>query len=333
MSTKLQLWLTSTAVHCRPSKWMRKTYPVPHSFETQITSWPSHKSRSESERTHILQLRSYKQERLPIGSPKDLESILSAHVHLPCTNASFQHEWTEKSTSGLHRISASTKKGGHWGFRRKKQLIQVPWGSSLDRQYEFVGLRDSRNHKRYSVTIPWSWVFIKNPPVAQLLKNLPTFHKTRRLITVFIRALILFLSSIRSVQCIPTHPISPTSILILSSHIYLGLPNSLSPYGFLTIIYVYKVKHPCNRPWRTIGLWDVADPKLSVQSAHRLRLGCQPCEQAALYHQKDLLVFISVTGWVNPRTMVRLKGFGKLKKFNDLNGTRKTRHSGLQHSV
>jgi hypothetical protein len=32
-----------------------------------------------------------------------------------------------------------------------------------------------------------------------------------------------------------------------------------------------KVKLSRNRPWRPIGLWDVKDPTLSRQSAHRWR--------------------------------------------------------------
>jgi hypothetical protein len=34
-----------------------------------------------------------------------------------------------------------------------------------------------------------------------------------------------------------------------------------------------RVQTPRDRPWRPIGLWDVKDPTLSRQSAHRLRLG------------------------------------------------------------
>jgi hypothetical protein len=68
---------------------------------------------------------------------------------------------------------------------------------------------------------------------------------------------------------------------------------------------------PCNRPWRPIGLWDVKDPTLSRQSAHRWRLGCQPYASAALYPPERLV--ISVGSSVNPRVIVRLKGLGKLK--------------------
>jgi hypothetical protein len=45
-----------------------------------------------------------------------------------------------------------------------------------------------------------------------------------------------------------------------------------------------KIKtNRCNRPWRPVGLWDVEDPTMSTQSAHRGRRGCQPYAPAALY--------------------------------------------------
>jgi hypothetical protein len=44
--------------------------------------------------------------------------------------------------------------------------------------------------------------------------------------------------------------------------------------------------HPCNRPRRPTGLWDVETPTFSRQSAHRWRW-CQPYAPAALYPQED----------------------------------------------
>jgi hypothetical protein len=47
---------------------------------------------------------------------------------------------------------------------------------------------------------PWSCALLDKPPVVQLLKNFPTFYGTRRLITVFTRALHWSLLTARSIQ-------------------------------------------------------------------------------------------------------------------------------------
>jgi hypothetical protein len=86
----------------------------------------------------------------------------------------------------------------------------------------------------------WSWSLLEKLPIVQLLKNFPAFYGTRRFVTVFTRALHWSLSWARSIQSIPVHPISLRSILILSTHLRLGLPSGLFHSGFPTnILYAF----------------------------------------------------------------------------------------------
>jgi hypothetical protein len=85
--------------------------------------------------------------------------------------------------------------------------------------------------------------------------------------------------------------------------------------------YRGKVKLPCNRPWRPIGLWDVEVPTFSLDNrltdGGKVSLTCRP----PFTPPGRFLVVISVRGWVDPRAIVRLEGLGQLKKIH-LIGTR-----------
>ena len=81
---------------------------------------------------------------------------------------------------------------------------------------------------------PWSTVLLENLTGFQLLKKLPSFYGTRKFITVFTSARHMFLSWASSIESIPPHSTSWRSILILSSHLRLGLPCGLFPSDFPT---------------------------------------------------------------------------------------------------
>jgi hypothetical protein len=67
--------------------------------------------------------------------------------------------------------------------------------------------------------------------LSQLTKKFPAFYGTRRFFTVLTSARHLSLSWANSIQSPRSPPTSWTSILILFSHLRLGLPNGLFPSG------------------------------------------------------------------------------------------------------
>ena len=80
----------------------------------------------------------------------------------------------------------------------------------------------------------WSRVLFEKLIGFQLVKIFPAFYGTRMFISAFTIARHLSLSWASSIQSIPPHPTSWRSILILSSHLRLGLPSGLFPSGFPT---------------------------------------------------------------------------------------------------
>ena len=81
---------------------------------------------------------------------------------------------------------------------------------------------------------PWCRVLLEKLTGLQLVKKLPAFHGTRRFITALTSVSQLSLSWASPIQSIYPHPTSWRSILILSTHLLLGLPTGLLPSGFPT---------------------------------------------------------------------------------------------------
>ena len=119
----------------------------------------------------------------------------------------------------------------------------------------------------YLIT-PWSRVLLENPTSSQLVKKLPELYGTRRFITAFRSDRHLSLSWARSIHFLPPHTTSWRSILILYSHLRLGLPNGLIPSGlqpkhstftYIPLLYPIRTIYPTHLirldliTWKILG--------------------------------------------------------------------------------
>jgi len=81
---------------------------------------------------------------------------------------------------------------------------------------------------------PWCRVLLEKLTGSQLVKKFPAFHGTRRFITALTTFRHLSLSWASPIQSIYPQLTSWRSVLILSTHLRLGLPSGLFPSGFPT---------------------------------------------------------------------------------------------------
>jgi hypothetical protein len=84
-------------------------------------------------------------------------------------------------------------------------------------------------HAKNSYLLHGAESFLRSQLVLQLIKIFPAFYGTRKFITVLTSAHHLSLSLANSIQSPQPLPTSSRSILILSFHLRLGLPNGLFP--------------------------------------------------------------------------------------------------------
>jgi hypothetical protein len=146
----------------------------------------------------------------------------------------------------------------------------------------------------------------EKPPAMQLLKDFPIFHGTRRFITVFRKAVHWSLSWATSIQSVPLHTISLRSILILSTHLRLGLPIGLFPSGFPAKSYMHSASpHSCymscpshptwldhsNYIWKRAQVMKLLIMQFSLTSCHFISLQSRYSPQhSVLKHPQSMFL-------------------------------------------
>ena len=140
-----------------------------------------------------------------------------------------------------------------WG--RTQPLTEIPEISPGDEGGRCVGLtphhfvcRLSRNCGILNLTYlltPWCRVLLEKLTGLHLVKKFSAFHGTRRYITALTSVRHLSVSWASPIQSIYPHPTYWRSVLILSTHLRLGLPIGLFPSGFPTKTLYTPSPHPC----------------------------------------------------------------------------------------
>ena len=115
----------------------------------------------------------------------------------------------------------------------------------------------------YSLTYlltPLCRVLLEKLTDLQLVKKFPAFHGTRRFITALTSVCHLSLSWASPIQSIDPHPTSWRSVLILSTHLCLGLPSGLLPSGFPPRPHTLPSPHPYAPHAQPISFFSILSP-------------------------------------------------------------------------
>ena len=115
------------------------------------------------------------------------------------------------------------------------------------------------NKNQYLLT-PRCRVLLEQLTGLQLVKKFPAFHGTRRFITALTSVSQLSLSWASPIQSIYPHPTSWRSILILSTHLRLGLPIGLLPSGFPSKTLYTPSPHPYAPHAQPISFFSILSP-------------------------------------------------------------------------
>ena len=108
-------------------------------------------------------------------------------------------------------------------------MCNWPGGNESD---PLCRLQHHKGTTHYFITIHTA--VLQKLPVPQLVKKFSESYWTRKFTTAFTNARQLLLSWVKSILPTPQNPISSISVLILSSHLSVGLRSDLFYLGFCT---------------------------------------------------------------------------------------------------
>ena len=149
-------------------------------------------------------------------------------------------ERISKPLQTLVQIFQSMKQGTLHFCARAAAMNKQTWRTSLLRKWDKYELfcAAKGNQALHQLTFLLIYSMQQNPSWEayrfSASQEIPAFYGTRRFITAFTSAPHISLSWASSIQYIRPHPSSWRSILLLISHLHLGLPSSLFPSGFQT---------------------------------------------------------------------------------------------------
>ena len=107
---------------------------------------------------------------------------------------------------------------------------------------------------------PWCRVLLEKLTGLQLVKKFPAFYGTRRFITALTSVRHLSLSWASPIRSIYPHPTSRRFILILSTHLRLGLLSGFLPSGFPIKTLYAPPPHPYASHAHPISFFSILSP-------------------------------------------------------------------------
>ena len=111
-------------------------------------------------------------------------------------------------------------------YAHLQETSPTPRHTHLHTTFAYTHLVPSKFTTQYLLT-PWCRVLLEKLTGLQLVKKFPAFHGSRRFITALTSVRHVSLSWASAIQSIYPYPTSWRSILILSTHLRLGLPSGL----------------------------------------------------------------------------------------------------------